>query len=339
MAEKRQEFNPRTDVQSSDEVNDTQLLGRVASLYYEHELTHADIGKLLGISRIKVTRLLSEARESGIVQIQIIPSGRPFDALELGLTTKFNLSQAWVVPNCADHESLLRSLGKVAARSLKLVIGDGSTVAVGFSRSVGAIGRYLRNDRATNVSFISLVGSHPGINDGYSNTNTSVANLARAMGGAPRHIPAPLLAGDGNIAIAMLSDPSIAKTIQMAKEADVLLVGIGGMTPKMSLFQSGQISKDERLKLRDSGAVGDISARFFDGNGSPILSSVDERVIGARLSDFHRIPVRIGVAAGEEKRLAILSAIHAGFINQLVTDAATAKWLIENTKQFTEGNK
>ena len=41
------------------------LLGRVARMYYEHGLTHQEIANALGLSRIRVTRLLAEARDKG----------------------------------------------------------------------------------------------------------------------------------------------------------------------------------------------------------------------------------------------------------------------------------
>jgi lsr operon transcriptional repressor len=328
MPENAHEFNERTDVQEDQYPDDVQLLARVAALYYEHELTHAEIGKLLGLSRIKITRLLGEARESGIVTITVATETGPFAELERSLAAAYQLSQIWVVPTCPDQETLIRSLGKVAAKALKLVVGDGTKVAVGFSKSVGAISRYLRNDRVTDVQFIALVGSQPGISASYSNTHTSIEMLARAMGGDTRHVPAPIMAGDEVIAKAMLADPSISRTMELAREADVLIVGVGSLDPNQSLITNGQISSAEFEQLKEAGAVGDISARFFDANGNPIDSSVDRRVIGLSLKDFSGIPTRIGVAAGIEKRAAIYSSIRAGYVNQLVTDFETAKWLL-----------
>lgn len=327
MADRAQEFKNRTDVHSTGALDNIDLMSRVASLYYEHDLTHAEIGNLLGLSRVKVTRLLIEARESDIIQISIVSGRRPFADIENDLIDNLGLAQAWVVPTCRDEAALVRLLGKMAARSLEVVLGDGAKVAVGFSKCVGAIGNYLRNDRVTDVNFVAMVGSQPGLNSSFSNANTSIEALAKSVGGNPMHIPAPLMAGTKDIATAMRTDPSIVNTLEVAKTADIVVMGIGAVTPSASLFANGQITSDERSELLRLGAVGDISSRFFDEDGTPVRSSVDERVIGIELSDIKLAGVRIGVAAGVEKRAAIRSAIVAGYVNQLVTDLDTAVWL------------
>ncbi len=47
------------------------LLSEIASLYYEQELSQTDIGERLGLSRVKVYRLLKKAKEEQVVQITI----------------------------------------------------------------------------------------------------------------------------------------------------------------------------------------------------------------------------------------------------------------------------
>ena len=47
------------------------LLSRIAWMYYNDEMTQKEIADRLGLSRIKVLRLLKQAREEGIVEIKI----------------------------------------------------------------------------------------------------------------------------------------------------------------------------------------------------------------------------------------------------------------------------
>ena len=51
--------------------DDEQLRVRVAWLYFMEGLTQADIAAKLGITRLRANRLLGEARESGLVSIQV----------------------------------------------------------------------------------------------------------------------------------------------------------------------------------------------------------------------------------------------------------------------------
>ena len=79
--------------------DDHQMVGRVARLYYEHGLTHAEIASMLDVSRIKVTRMLADARRRGIVEITVHSDERPFADLEEALVERFGLQSAWVSPS------------------------------------------------------------------------------------------------------------------------------------------------------------------------------------------------------------------------------------------------
>jgi DNA-binding transcriptional regulator LsrR (DeoR family) len=50
-----------------------KLLYKIAKAYYEENLTQEEIGKLFGLSRIKVSRLLQQARDERIVHITLVP--------------------------------------------------------------------------------------------------------------------------------------------------------------------------------------------------------------------------------------------------------------------------
>ena len=51
-----------------------ELLTRVASAYYEREKTQQEIADTLQVSRSSISRMLKEARQQGIVRIQVVPS-------------------------------------------------------------------------------------------------------------------------------------------------------------------------------------------------------------------------------------------------------------------------
>ena len=48
-----------------------KLLVQASRLYYEQNLTQAEIGRRLNTSRSTVSRLLQEARETGVVRVMI----------------------------------------------------------------------------------------------------------------------------------------------------------------------------------------------------------------------------------------------------------------------------
>ncbi len=65
-----------------------ELLVRIAWLYYMEELTQAEIADRLNMSRIKITRYLKQAREKGIVQINIQSNNSNVLELESALSNR-----------------------------------------------------------------------------------------------------------------------------------------------------------------------------------------------------------------------------------------------------------
>ena len=111
------------------------------------------------------------------------------------------------------------------------------------------------------------------------------------------------------------------------------LVGIGSITPSPILRESGNIFSDEELNLlREKKAVGDISLRYFDAEGNPIESSLNDRLVSVELEQLKRVERVIGMAGGTRKFPAIRGALRGGLINILITDTCTAERLLEELK-------
>jgi DNA-binding transcriptional regulator LsrR (DeoR family) len=94
-----------------------RLLAKVARLYYEQDMTQAEISGRLGLSRQRVQRLLSNARQEGIVNIAIHPIMGFFSELERSLEARFGLSEALVVETSApdNQNTVAREIGSGAA--------------------------------------------------------------------------------------------------------------------------------------------------------------------------------------------------------------------------------
>ena len=69
-----------------------ELLAQIASMYYEQELTQNAIASELGLSRVKIYRLLKEAKAKEVVQIKVNwPTARDI-TLEAALQQRFGLT-------------------------------------------------------------------------------------------------------------------------------------------------------------------------------------------------------------------------------------------------------
>ena len=92
------------------------LLADVAEMYYLEEKNQAEIAKAIGVTRSMVSRILTEARESGIVEIRIQRPLQSDAELESALKEKFGLKDIYVVvTNHRSGERLTRTLGNAGA--------------------------------------------------------------------------------------------------------------------------------------------------------------------------------------------------------------------------------
>ena len=298
------------------------LLGKVARLHYEHSLTHAEVAEILQVSRVKVTRLLAEARRTGIVEIRIHSDASPYADLELEVARRYSLDEAIIVPAMKTPELQRDSLAVAVAGYLQRVLRDGMVVAIGISRTVGLVADHIVEPRPVACTFVSVTGSRSRSADGF-NAHEATDRLARLFGASARNIPAPVYAATSELRDAFVRDPAIARPLEQAAGADMILVGAGGMGNQL-LVAGGEIQEEEVKELVAAGAVGDIAARFFDGSGKPVEHPLGDRLIGLTLAEIAGIRARVVAAGGHDKLAALEVLLGAGLATVLVTDAATA---------------
>jgi lsr operon transcriptional repressor len=309
---------------------DPELIGKSARLHYEFGLTHREISEMLGVSRVKVTRLLAQARDMGMVQITVNSEASPYALVETQLVQRFGLDAAVVVPTFADAPRQHGAVARGAAGYLQRVLRDGMTITIGLSRTLALVPDHIVAPARVDATFVPLSGGL-GRTRQAVNAHESTERLAQLFGGRAEHLHAPVVMGSSELAQALRREPVIARALEQAANADLALVGIGGMQPAtMNLLAAGDITREEFAELRAAGAVGDIGGRFFDHRGRQVVHELNDRLIGLALAEIQRIAVRIAAAAGDEKHAAMLAALRAALVTVLVTDAAMAARLLED---------
>ncbi|MCL6431090.1 MAG: sugar-binding transcriptional regulator [Anaerolineae bacterium] len=308
-----------------------RLLYKVSVAYYVDDLTQKEIAKRLGLSRIKVSRLLKQAREEGIVQITITPPANPHADLERALESRFGLDEAVVVAaNGEDRRSLLQALGPAAAACLVRGLQGNEVIGLTWGTSVLSAVDAAPSRNWPELRVVQVIG---GLGQPEADVHGAelVHRLAHSLGGRPRVLPAPGIVPSRLVRDALLADPQIADTLRLAARAHAALVGIGVVTaPDSVVRQAGTILTDAEIsELEARGAVGDIALRFFDAQGRPIEHEINERVVGLDLEQIRRLPRVIGVAGGPQKLEAIRGALRGRLISTLVTDEQTATRLLE----------
>ena len=117
------------------------------------------------------------------------------------------------------------------------------------------------------------------------------------------------------------------KPIQLMKNLDVAIVGIGYPNDRSSISATGYFKENEMEELIKKDVAGDICMQFFDVNGDTKPFKNDNYVVGININKLKKVPISIGIAGGIEKLPSIKGAIKGGFINRLITDIQCASLL------------
>ena len=308
------------------EEHSTRLLVKVAQLYHLQGLNQDQIGRQLGVSRSKVSRMLKDARERGLVDISIRYPARFSLDLERLLEAELGLREA-VVVNAGGvmGNQVLSSVAGAAAEYVLRVLQAGDVLGVSGGQTVALTAQVMPASAVENVTVAQLGTAVAYLGEGVAYSSAEVAlQLAQKLGGMDHLvlIPVPSLLDSETIRDALLRDTGVRRAMALLANCTVALVGIGAMqTLSRRLLP---VTEDEVTDLRRVGAVGEICARFFDIQGQPSVTSLDRRMVALDLSQLRSVPLVIGVAFGTHKASAILGAVRGGYVKSLVTDDLTA---------------
>ena len=305
------------------------LLASVAAMYYLDEMTQNAIADELGLSRVKVYRLLKQARDEDVVQIFVNWPQRRDGELEDELAATFGLDEALVLQaNPNARISSLQMLGQMGAHFLEERLTAGATLAICLGRSTFEAIQAIRPNFRVHVNVAQALGSMPSTL-GELDSAALARQLAQKLGGDVHYLPAPFMAESAADAAVLRRQRTVAATLDKARAADIALLGIGAVAPARSSFvRAGYVTVDELEAYAAAGVAGDMGGRLFDIDGHARPQEVNARVIGLTLEDLRAIPLALAIAMGEEKVTAIHGALRTGALNVLVTDDRTARLVL-----------
>lgn len=307
---------------------DLRLVTKVARLYYMEGLNQEEIARRCRTSRSTISRLLRQAREAGLVTITINEPPGNFSDLERALEREFGLQEAVVVSQDESDGDLQASLGRSAARYIERVVRPGDVLGVSWGTSLRATINSVSGASLGPVTVVPLVGG-VGQTDPEIHSNQLAIDLARALGGNWHLLHAPAIVSSSALREAILADPKLGEVLEVARSANMALVGIGAPIESSTMIHTGYFGAGEIEELKAHRAVGDVCSQFYDLEGRRCDLQLNDRIIGITLEDLKRIPLVVAVAGGASKVGSVLGALRGGFLDVLITDHGTAQSVIE----------
>ncbi|WP_182562193.1 sugar-binding transcriptional regulator [Rhizobium leguminosarum] len=312
-------------------LNELRLISRVAQMYHLEGRRQAEIAEHLRLSQATVSRMLKRAEAEDIVRTSVTPPVGTYSELEGALREKYDLPEAIVVECTEDRDgAIMARIGEAAAHLLEVTLAPGEIIGVSsWSQTISKMVENIHPLKSAQAKYV--VQTLGGMGDPSVQTHATqlTTRLARLTGAEPKLLAVQGVTTSREAKFLMQADPYVRETMDLFGSITLAIVGIGAVEPSELLARSGNIFSSRELSdLAEAGAVGDISLRFFDKNGKPVKTPLDDRVIGFPLEDLERVDRVIALAGGSKKTDAIAGALRVGVIDMLVTDKFTAQRLI-----------
>lgn len=299
-----------------------------ARMYYELDYNQEEIARKIGISRPTVSRFLQQAKEEGYVQIKIIDPQENNELLAGQIEKRFGLKKAVIVSVPQYEDGIVkRYLGEAAAQYLNSIVKSGDIIATTWGTTLYEMALKLEDRHVKDIKVVQLNG---GVS--HSETNTYAYEIVHLFGKAfhtvPYFIPLPAIVDHSVVKHAIEADRHIRNILELGKQSNIAIVTVGAPTEDSVLIKANYFTESDLRIIHEKGA-GDICSRYIDVDGSIIAPELNQRTIGIDLEELKRKERSILVAGGAKKVDGIYGALRGRYTNVLITDAFTAKYLLE----------
>ena len=306
-------------------IDDKHTEVRAAWLYFMEGLTQAEIARRLGTTRLRINRILVDARRNGLVGITLNAELASCVELEQQMIRDFGLKGAVIVPTPEDDEQIPVIVGRAAAGFVSHYLENNRVrgLGIGWGLTLREMIRHMRAGRYPDLCVASMMG---GLTHGLEfNTFDLAGELARRLHSQCWYLVAPIYAGSPKSRDTIMAQDVFRDTLRCIETSDIAVLSIGDVTRRSMLVRYALPDDVGTKELRGAGAVCDVIAQFIDDRGHPIDHPINRRAIALPLRDLARIPTVVFAAGGRHKVNAIASTLRAGLGSVFVCDEATAR--------------
>ena len=320
--------------QTDTPTEEEELMARAAWLYHVGGLNQEAAAARLGVTRARVNKLLQDARETGLVSININPANTGMLAVEDEIARRWGLEFCTCTPALGlEGEGVatgfaLRAVGMAAANHLRdhLSRTDAPVVGTGWGRTLDQMTRHLAGVSASQAKFVSVMGSLTA-NSSY-NPFEVVHALARQTGGEGYVLPVPFIADSVEDRHVLMSQKTVQKALAIAESATVTYISLGELKEESLLRRQGMLTAEDLATLREAGAVGDTNGIFYDAEGRAVAHPLNARTIALGFDSLRRTNVVV-LVAGVQKASAARAFLQSGVAKGLIVDGDTALRMLQ----------
>lgn len=306
---------------------------RAAEMYFVDNMTMDEIGHALGCSRATVSRLVNEAKTSGLVEIIVHRKGRAPATLERVIGERYGVDVTVVAPppTATDSDRLRHGAGQGAAL-LRANLAPDLSVAVIWGVTVATVARSLSPGVIPGLSIVQMSGTGNTFSSGAEYASGTLGRFAAALGARVHHFPVPAFFDLPSTHTAVWSERSVQRVLRLQQRANVAVFSVGALGGRVPghLYRAGYLQREDLHALAHQGVVGDLGTVFLRADGDSESLPINARSSGLSIEALKMIPKRICIALGSAKAPVIRAALLAGAVTDLVVDDAAADLLAHN---------
>jgi DNA-binding transcriptional regulator LsrR (DeoR family) len=303
---------------------ETMTAAVIARRFYVLGQSKLEIAEEFGISRFKVARIIDAAMESGLVRVEF-NLGLPVDlALSDELRSAYGLDRALVLERASSvghRPEVRRRIGALAAQLMTEIVTRTDVIGLSWARSVNAMAESIST--LPRCPIVQLCGVQAGM-DMRDRSVETVSRVAAIGGGDSYPIYGPLVLPDRRTTETLRRQPGIAETFGQFRNLTKAVVSIGAWAPGESTVYDA-VNPAERNLIDKRGAVAEVAARLFDGNGNALSTGLAHHVLAISHEELRRVPEVIALGYTAPKAKAIDAVLRSGMVTTLITDTAAAE--------------
>ena len=318
-------------------LDDYALLYRTAHYYYINEYSQVEISKMEHLSKPQVSRLISRAKELGMVRIEVTPFQDPhYIPLETSLKQYLGLKEVRVFPSDEpDNES--RFISAAASWLSHELVGCKKT-GIAWGQTIYRVSLRLIPEKGDqDMLFVPLLGN-TGISTAWLQANSILDRYAANFSAKAVFTQCSLITPKSEI-----SNKLEAQRLSLLEESwegiDAAVMGIGGK-PDFSRGFLAELDPELQDDLIRAGPAGDLYGHFFNEDGELYKVPDTYHLASLPLEKLKQVPRVICLAAGSEKADAIRIAAGQNWFTELITDETTAEAILNtDRKSIIEGRR
>lgn len=308
-----------------------ELAVTAAQQYYDHGRTMAAIAHDLGVSRSSVSRLLLHARETGLVEIRVLPPRLRVESLERRLGERFGVrARVAAVPDGSPGEERYARTARAGAELIGELMGSDSVLALSWGTMVHEISRHLEPKPCVNSWVVQANGAGQSTT-GIHHSVRILDRFSAAFGASIQQLPFPIFLDSPESKTVLENERVMRHVRTMLATADIFLFNVGTVQeghPNQPWLSGHFLDEEEFRQLREDGAVGDVATTFIDEGGEASTIRMNRRTTGPDAASVRDIRLRVCVTCGTHKTQALEAALRGGFVTDLVIDEVTARALL-----------